>query len=439
MTRWLLALAYDRARRPADAQEQRAGRASATTGALSLISVAAACRCSAQATREYLYGVAYLYAMPRPEYALLYFRRFLGSRPTARGSRRAEEHVTRDLGDGASRTRLGRDERQLGDRSSSRTSRHALAKSMPQMRAVPREDADLRVPGVDHENRARARPRPSRDRPISIACRRTGVRATNVLNVDAARPTRVRRSTRSAGASSRAPSTHRAAGSRRIATRSTRHLVHGRRARAYLRNATVMPSPPSFCSPARNLSIALVRLRGACGSPCAARRCRGRGRRTRCRAPAIRLSSRKRSTLRDRLVGALTAHVDRRVDRARGRAAAGGHAVDEHDRSAPAACSSALARARSRSRCGAARGAVRVDQHVGDRHESRASSRGGPRPCRRCGGDDDLAAAEPRHDHRRAGDELLGGRGRARAAAGRCGSCCATVRARRDELARRVA
>jgi tetratricopeptide (TPR) repeat protein len=97
MLHWLLAEAYDRARRPGEAQAQ----------------VEAALRYDRNLTiieappypwlgvgeREYLFGVAY--ALPpsedvaamRPEYALLYFRRFVQLAPKSPWHRRAEEHV----------------------------------------------------------------------------------------------------------------------------------------------------------------------------------------------------------------------------------------------------------------------------------------------------------------------------------------------------------
>ena len=97
MIHWLLAEAYDRARRPGEAQGQ----------------VEAALRFDRNLTiiesppypwlgageREYLFGVAY--ALPpadyanvvRPEYALLYFRRFLQLAPNSPWHRRAEDHV----------------------------------------------------------------------------------------------------------------------------------------------------------------------------------------------------------------------------------------------------------------------------------------------------------------------------------------------------------
>ncbi|MBV8762870.1 MAG: hypothetical protein JO257_36635 [Deltaproteobacteria bacterium] len=97
MLHWLLAEAYDRARRPGEAQAQ----------------VEAALRFDRNLTyieappypwlgtgeREYLYGVAYALPPPdyanvaRPEYALLYFRRFLQLAPKSPWHRRAEDHV----------------------------------------------------------------------------------------------------------------------------------------------------------------------------------------------------------------------------------------------------------------------------------------------------------------------------------------------------------
>jgi hypothetical protein len=97
MLHWLLAEAYDRARRPGEAQAQvelalRYDRNLATIEAPAFPWLGAG-------EREYLYGVAY--ALPpqddlgaaRPEYALLYFRRFLQLAPHSPWHKRAEEHV----------------------------------------------------------------------------------------------------------------------------------------------------------------------------------------------------------------------------------------------------------------------------------------------------------------------------------------------------------
>ena len=89
--RWMLATAYDRARRTTDAQ-QYAIEAKRYDQAFSLISAPRMPYLGAGDT-EYLYGVAYLYALPRPEYALLYFKRYLTVAGDSPWKRRAEEHV----------------------------------------------------------------------------------------------------------------------------------------------------------------------------------------------------------------------------------------------------------------------------------------------------------------------------------------------------------
>lgn len=94
VSRWLLALAYDRARRPTDAQ-QAALDAKRYDQSFTQISSPRQPFLGPSDT-EYLDGLAYLYALPRPEYALLYFRRYLAGAGDSPWKRRAEEHV-RDL------------------------------------------------------------------------------------------------------------------------------------------------------------------------------------------------------------------------------------------------------------------------------------------------------------------------------------------------------
>ena len=91
MTRWLIALAYDRARKPSEAQ-QYALDAKRYDQSLSLISSPRQ-PWIGQGEPEYMRGVAYLYAMPRPEYALLYFRRYVKIAGDSPWKKRAEEHI----------------------------------------------------------------------------------------------------------------------------------------------------------------------------------------------------------------------------------------------------------------------------------------------------------------------------------------------------------
>lgn len=91
LTRWLLASAYDRARRPTEALEQAqvaraydSQRTYIESPSLPLLG---------PGDQQYLLGVAYRYATPKPEYALLYFRQFIKLAPESPWRRRAEEHV----------------------------------------------------------------------------------------------------------------------------------------------------------------------------------------------------------------------------------------------------------------------------------------------------------------------------------------------------------
>jgi tetratricopeptide (TPR) repeat protein len=91
LTRWLLVSAYDRARRPSEALEHAtmarqwdSQRTYIESPTLPLLGAG---------DQQYLLGVAYRYATPKPEYALLYFRQFLRIAPNSPWRRRAEEHV----------------------------------------------------------------------------------------------------------------------------------------------------------------------------------------------------------------------------------------------------------------------------------------------------------------------------------------------------------
>jgi tetratricopeptide (TPR) repeat protein len=89
--RWLLATAYDRARRPSEAAEhaQMAARFDPSRTHidhpnLPLISTSEA---------DYMSGLAHRYAAQKPEYALVYFRRFAKVATESPWKRRADEHV----------------------------------------------------------------------------------------------------------------------------------------------------------------------------------------------------------------------------------------------------------------------------------------------------------------------------------------------------------
>lgn len=91
LTRWLLTTAYDRARRPTEATEQ-AELARRMDPQRTYIE-APPLPHLAGGDAQYLLGVAFRYATPKPEYALLYFRQFVKAAPDSPWRRRAEEHV----------------------------------------------------------------------------------------------------------------------------------------------------------------------------------------------------------------------------------------------------------------------------------------------------------------------------------------------------------
>ena len=92
LARWLLAAAYDRARRPSDAIESAQMAAQYDPSRTYIESPTLPLLGPSEA--DYLNGLAYRYGRaPKPEYALLYFRDFLKTADTSPWKRRAEEHV----------------------------------------------------------------------------------------------------------------------------------------------------------------------------------------------------------------------------------------------------------------------------------------------------------------------------------------------------------
>ena len=132
--RFLLAAAYDRARRPGEAEQQvvDAARYDRSFGSIESPTLPLL----GAGEHEYLMGLAYRYAGanggPSPEFALLYFRRFLALAPDSPWRHRAEDHV-REL---AAVEFPQNVERRAGttmlDLDVART---ALVKAMPAMRA----------------------------------------------------------------------------------------------------------------------------------------------------------------------------------------------------------------------------------------------------------------------------------------------------------------
>lgn len=178
MTRWLMTLAYDRARKPSEAQ-QYALDAKRYDQSLSLIS-SPRMPLLGQGDTEYLFGLAYLYAMPRPEYALLYFRRFMTVAGDSPWKKRAQEHIAEI----SSMALPARDSVTLSGSSATDVNavRDALKGPLTQMRQciakMPSSAFQLTITRVGPRT-----PETARDRPI-YRVPPPEVRATNVLNLD---------------------------------------------------------------------------------------------------------------------------------------------------------------------------------------------------------------------------------------------------------------
>jgi tetratricopeptide (TPR) repeat protein len=178
MTRWLITLAYDRARKPSEAQ-QYALDAKRYDQSLSLIS-SPRMPMLGQADTEYMYGVAYLYALPRPEYALLYFRRYLQIAGDSPWKKRAEEHI-KEI---SAMSLPARDSVTMSGSSATDINqvRDVISKSMGPLRQcvakMPSSAFQLTITRVGPRT-----PDTARDRPI-YRVPPPEVRATNVLNLD---------------------------------------------------------------------------------------------------------------------------------------------------------------------------------------------------------------------------------------------------------------
>ncbi|HET9624690.1 MAG TPA: hypothetical protein VFP84_25155 [Kofleriaceae bacterium] len=91
MTRFLLAEAYDRARRPADAAIE-AATAVGLDKSLSLL-FNPAMPALGNGDYDYMLGLAFAVEPARPEFTLAYFRRYARSAPDSPWRKRAEEHI----------------------------------------------------------------------------------------------------------------------------------------------------------------------------------------------------------------------------------------------------------------------------------------------------------------------------------------------------------
>ncbi len=88
---WLLAVAYDRAREPTDAADAIRRAAGADRAFSSIVNPALPLIATGEL--EYMLALAYSAEPTRPEYSLVYFRRFLAIAKDSPWRRRAEEHV----------------------------------------------------------------------------------------------------------------------------------------------------------------------------------------------------------------------------------------------------------------------------------------------------------------------------------------------------------
>ncbi len=132
--RWLLALAYDRARRPAEAIAQ-ARAAAGTDRSLNALknSASSSLPFLGRGEAEYLMALAYAYTeAPRPELALAYFRRFVQLAPDSPWRKRAEDHL-REIKPGEFPDRV--DPAGSNAAFDPEAARAAIRKAMPAMRA----------------------------------------------------------------------------------------------------------------------------------------------------------------------------------------------------------------------------------------------------------------------------------------------------------------
>jgi tetratricopeptide (TPR) repeat protein len=129
MIHFMLAAAYDRARRPADALVE-AGEGAKLDRPLSILQTPVIPPVGA-GELDYMLGLAYSAEVARPEYALAYFRRFVKAAPQSPWRKRAEEHI-RDLKTAELPDVIARSGTAPLDLDAART---AARRMMPQMRA----------------------------------------------------------------------------------------------------------------------------------------------------------------------------------------------------------------------------------------------------------------------------------------------------------------
>jgi len=129
MIHFMLAAAYDRARRPADALSEASAGAKLDRPLSTLQNPVIPPVGAGEL--DYMLGLAYSADIPRPEYALAYFRRFVKAAPSSPWRKRAEEHIrdikTADLPDTIARN--GTAPLDLD------AARAAARRAMPQLRA----------------------------------------------------------------------------------------------------------------------------------------------------------------------------------------------------------------------------------------------------------------------------------------------------------------
>jgi len=129
LIRFLLATAYDRARRPADALVE-AAEGIKVDHQLAVLQNPVVPPINA-GELDYMLGLAYSADKPRPEYVLAYFRRFVKDSPEGPWRRRAEEHI-REARQAAFPDAITRTGTATID---AETARASARRAMPQMRA----------------------------------------------------------------------------------------------------------------------------------------------------------------------------------------------------------------------------------------------------------------------------------------------------------------
>lgn len=176
---YLLAAAYDRARLPGEAEQQMQIAVNTDPRLTTIENPTFPLLGTGE--HEYLMGLAYRYGQPQPEYALLYFRRFLKLAPESPWHRRAEEHAHELAAIELPQTVTLR--QRLATQPDLDVVRAALVKQMPGMRACMTKLPTTAVEVVITKDGPRT-PDTVRDRPRYNRIEKAGVSVTERLELD---------------------------------------------------------------------------------------------------------------------------------------------------------------------------------------------------------------------------------------------------------------